>query len=251
MVTLEKIINKGVSVIITVGALALVYGGVFYIGKLVSTPSEPVEVPIVDVPDVTDLSECQKQTLSGDLAKFFPTITSCEQDKYSRFTPVQILSNEHSPDEISTLSIIDSSKRIKVEGEFDSVMLYVNATVDDAEYAPTRKNAVFFIIDGGKYQGYLRASRDSQSELSVNSSGVFLSKDIPKVIIEDLTKPISVSARKDATGMVDVNFSDKLNMQGTHLIYAYVSKPKYGKIVDLSLAYACKPQSRCSITVGQ
>lgn len=249
MVTLEKAINKGISIIITVGALALVYGSVFYIGKLVTTPVEPVEVPVVDVPDVTDLPDCQKQTLSDNLAKFFPTITSCEQSSYSRFTPVQVLSNEHSPDEISTLSIINNSKKIKVEGEFDSVMLYINATVDDAEYAPTRKNAVFFIIDGGKYQGYLEASRDTQSELSVNSPGVFLSKDIPKVIIEDLTKPISVSARKDATGMVKVNFSDKLNVQGTHLIYAYVSKPKYGKIVDLSLAYACKPQSKCSITL--
>lgn len=247
MVSLEKAINKAVNVAITVGALALVYGGVFYIGNLLDTPEDPVEVPDVNVPDVTDLPNCDQQPLTGEISKFFPTITACDDKKYADFRTIEILREANSPDEISTLSIIENSKKLIVKGEVKDVYLYIKATVEDAEYAPTRKNAVFFIIDGGKYQGYLRASRTNTNELASNSPGIFLSKDIPKIMIEDLTKEIPVSVTKGKTGSTNVNFSEKLS-EGSHLIYAYVSKPKFGKISDMSLAYTCLSEG-CSIEI--
>ncbi len=250
----KKFIEWFISVIIGLGTIILIYSAIFALNKyLLNKPNKPIDqgnqnssldVVIPDVPDITTIKNCEKQSLRGNIALFFPDENSCQQEKYSIFRVLQILNNSNTPNVINTNSIISNSKKIIVKGEIDKLYMYINASVQDAEYAQTRKNSVFFIVDGGNYQGYLRAKKITQSELSGDSPGVFLSKDIPKIFIEDLKKPIPVANRANL-GYVDINFSEKF-VPGEHLIYSYVSKPIFGIINNLSIAYSCKTEN-CSI----
>ena len=215
-----------------------------------SNPSSPsnggVDIPDINIPDVTTLPDCQKKPLEGEIAKFFPEANACQQKEYNEFTFVPILANSNSPIKISSGSIIQNSKTILISGNITSARLYINATVDDADYSSSRKNAVYFYIDSGDFGGYLNAVRKNGSELTGDSEGVFLSSDVPKIFIEDLFQPTQVAAKAGDIGSRTIDFWKKLT-PGRHITYAYVSKPQYGRITEMAIAYKCDEQP-CAIS---
>lgn len=210
-----------------------------------------------DVVDILgkDLN-CNFRQLESPLNKFFPEKNACDQSTYQNYETVLVMENSNTPETINTETILRNSKKIKVSGNLENVYMYIRATVLDKEWSLLRKNSIYFYLDSGTQGGHLGAIRKTRqsSELQDyegdNIEGVFLSRDVPVEFVLDLTKEIQVSANIGSTGSRPVNFFDKLKSVGTHYLYAYVSKRKYGRIEELSFLYSCKEAGgKCHISI--
>jgi len=166
-----------------------------------------------------------------------------EYNEYEKLPKVEIYKNFTTPSEINTKTIVENSKRIKTEGEFEDVYLLVRCGVGEDLNSLGSYDSFYFYIDTGDSGGQVLRSKS----FPVNKGGM---KNTALLYKNEI--PITYLPYKDREPSKFINLLEKINSENggygrKHYLGAFVSTLQYGEIIEISIGYKCKSESKCSI----
>lgn len=147
-------------------------------------------------------------------------------------------------DSVTSESIVNQSRLIKVTGTIKSAELFVKANTTEYGYDTNRKHTVYFYIDSGQQGGHIGVIKENNLVVS----GDFFTKEsengLEKYYHLDAL-PLSTS-----NGQQTLNVINVLNAQQNHYIGAFVSTGIYGVLDELSIEYTCADSTPdCEISI--
>ena len=187
------------------------------------------------------------ESLSFDLSIFEEKFK--DYNNYKNLPQLSIYKNFITPAEINRKAIIETSKKIKVEGFFEEVYLFVKAGVGQKLNPLGTYDSIYFYIDTGDDGGHLIRSRSFPIE----------KKNVEKengdnytILLYKNTIPMTFLPYKEREPSKSIDLLNKLNnnkYQGKHYLGVFVSTEQYGEIVEMSIGYKCLEESKCSISL--
>ena len=166
-----------------------------------------------------------------------------EYDEYKMLSKIEIYKHFTTPSEINTKTIVENSRRIKAEGKFEDVYLFIECGIKEGLSSLGLYDSFYFYIDSGDDGGQVLRSKSFPTNKEGAKNTTLLYKN--KI-------PITYLPYKDRDPLRSINLLEKINSENggydrKHYLGAFVSTLQDGKIMEMSIGYKCESENKCKI----